>query len=230
MRSLLAVCAHPDDESFGLGAALHAFAQGGTRVSLLCFTHGEASTLGAGLPAGALHELRSSELAAAAGVLGLHGVELLDHADGALSSVPLGALAGSVARAAEAAGAELILVFDEGGVTGHPDHVRATEAALAAAGGRPVLAWAVAQDVATILNRELGTRFVGRDAASLDLTVTVDRTVQLRAIACHASQATDNTVLRRRLELLGDRESFRWLRAPSTAPAVGSVDLVRGTP
>ena len=38
--SVLAVVAHPDDESFALGAVLNAFAQGGSRVELLCFTHG----------------------------------------------------------------------------------------------------------------------------------------------------------------------------------------------
>jgi LmbE family N-acetylglucosaminyl deacetylase len=36
----LAVVAHPDDESFGLGAVLSAFIDSGTRVSVLCFTRG----------------------------------------------------------------------------------------------------------------------------------------------------------------------------------------------
>lgn len=43
----LVVIAHPDDESFGLGAVLHALVTAGTPVDVLCFTHGEASTLGA---------------------------------------------------------------------------------------------------------------------------------------------------------------------------------------
>ena len=47
LRSLLAVVAHPDDESFGLGGVLAALAATGRRVSLLCFTAGEGSTLGA---------------------------------------------------------------------------------------------------------------------------------------------------------------------------------------
>jgi len=41
--SLLAVVAHPDDESFGLGAILDGFVVGGARVEVLCLTHGEAS-------------------------------------------------------------------------------------------------------------------------------------------------------------------------------------------
>jgi len=38
--SVLAVVAHPDDESFGLGAVLASFAETGARVSVLCFTRG----------------------------------------------------------------------------------------------------------------------------------------------------------------------------------------------
>ena len=45
-KEVLAICAHPDDESFGLGAILGVVAELGTRVRVLCFTHGEASTLG----------------------------------------------------------------------------------------------------------------------------------------------------------------------------------------
>jgi LmbE family N-acetylglucosaminyl deacetylase len=58
---VLAVCAHPDDETFGLGALLAAFADRGAKVSVLCFTRGEASTLGPGE-----HEL--AELRAERGV------------------------------------------------------------------------------------------------------------------------------------------------------------------
>ena len=43
--SVLAVCAHPDDESFGLGAVLHHFVANGADVAMLCFTRGEASSL-----------------------------------------------------------------------------------------------------------------------------------------------------------------------------------------
>jgi len=56
IESVLAVCAHPDDESFALGAVLSAFAERGARTSVLCLTHGEASTLGADM--GDLHQIR----------------------------------------------------------------------------------------------------------------------------------------------------------------------------
>jgi LmbE family N-acetylglucosaminyl deacetylase len=208
VQRLLAVCAHPDDESFGLGAVLAAFSAAGTHTAVVCFTQGEASTLGATTNLGAV---RAGELAAAAHVLGVARVELLAYPDGGLSAAPLDELAAQVGQAAAAHGAEALLVFDEGGISGHPDHCRATEAARVAArqSGYPVLAWALPQTVAAQLNAEYGTQFVGRDAADLDLMITVDRTRQRAAIACHASQSSSNPVLWRRLELLGDRE---WLR------------------
>ncbi len=211
---VLAVFAHPDDESFGLGAVLGAFVGAGARVRALCFTHGEASTLGSG----DLGTLRAEELHAAADVLGLSDVELLDYPDGGLARVGVEELARQVVRASP--GADLLLAFDDGGITGHPDHQQATVAAVRAAEvlNLPVLAWAVPATVAGALNAELGTAFVGRAPDDLDITVAVDRRLQRAAIACHRSQATDNPVLWRRLSLMGAEESLRWLRRQAEAP------------
>lgn len=214
--SVLAVCAHPDDESFGLGAVLDEFAAGGAAVSVLCFTHGEASTLG--LSRRELAEVRALELRAAATELGLDRVQLLDHADGNLDKEPIGALADEVASMEALVGADLLVTFDEGGVTGHPDHARATEAALAGAPALPVLAWGVPRRVAEALNAGFGTTFLGRAAEEIDVVLRVDRSRQRRAISCHTSQSCENPVLWRRLELLGDEESLRWLRRPALRP------------
>ena len=215
-RSALAVFAHPDDESFGLGAVLAALAADGTSVRALCFTRGEASTLGKGDDLG---RVRTEELLRAASTLGLAGAVALDHPDGGLVDVPLRTLAASVVGQAEMHGADLLVVFDESGVTGHSDHRRATAAALAAADGLnlPVLAWAIPAAVAAALNERFGTVFVGRPPEEVDLEITVDRTVQHQAIACHTSQSSDNPVLRARLGLMGDVELLRWLRAPTAA-------------
>ena len=129
--SVLAVVAHPDDESFGLGALLDAFARAGAGVEVLCLTHGEASTLH-GAP-GDLASLRGAELAAAAEVLGVTRAMLRDHPDGDLRDLPAGMLAAEVVAAAASCGADGLLVFDSAGVTGHPDHMAATAAGLLAA-------------------------------------------------------------------------------------------------
>lgn len=217
-RSVLAVCAHPDDESFGLGAVLATFAGLGIETRMLCFTRGEASTLGAtDLD---LASVRATELAEAAEVLGVSSVRLLAYVDGALSNAPLDELCREVEDSARVDSADCLLVFDEGGITGHPDHRRATEAAVAAGArlGIPVLAWALPASVAAALNGEFGTDFVGREQSEIDLVFEVDRLPQREAISCHASQSTDNPVLWRRLALQGATESLCWL-SPARPPS-----------
>lgn len=212
---VLAVVAHPDDESFGLGAVLAHLSRAGSEVSLLCFTHGEASTLAKDeLERSALHAVREEELSAAAGVLGLASVELDDYPDGRLSSVALEELADAVEAESVRRGSGLLLVFDEGGITGHPDHVQATRAALAAAErlDLPVVAWVIDEMVAEKLNAEFGTAFAGRPATGIHTRIAVDRNLQNAAISCHRSQSTANAVLWRRLALTGATEPLRILR------------------
>lgn len=225
---LLTVVAHPDDESFGLGALVSAFVDGGTSVSLLCFTHGEATTLGGG--AGDPRDVRADELACAAQALGVGDVKLLSYPDGALSAVPSGELAGQVKRAASGAGA--VLVFDTDGITGHPDHRAATRAALAAAADLdlPVLAWAIPRSVAAALNTEFGTAFIGRDHSEVEFELGVDRSRQLRAVRCHYSQSSANPVVWRRLERQEDREWMVVLRhgPRRMGAAIGSLEQQGG--
>jgi LmbE family N-acetylglucosaminyl deacetylase len=211
-RSVLAVVAHPDDESFGLGAVLSAFEARGARVCVLCFTHGEASTLH-GVD-GDLAQVRERELADAAAVLGLDRVQLLDFPDGGLRDVDAARLKAIVADAITDERADGLIVFDPDGVTGHPDHQQATAVALGAAtaAGLPVLGWTLPAAVAAALRDELGAPFTGHDLKEIDLVIEVDRTAQRQAVECHPSQAVPGSALWRRLELLGDREYLRWLR------------------
>jgi len=211
-RSVLAVVAHPDDESFGLGAVLSAFAAAGATVTVLCFTHGEASTLHG--VSGDLGAVRVGELDAAARVLGASGVRLLGYRDGALAEVDLGELAAHVVELAGRVGADGLVAFDLDGVTGHPDHCRATAAGLCAAGtlGLRLLGWTLPHETADKLSKECGAWFTGQQPSGLDVVITVDRTRQLDAIAEHRSQAVPGSVLWRRLELLGEHEHLRWLR------------------
>lgn len=223
----LVVVAHPDDESFGLGALLTRFVDDGATASVLCFTHGEASTLhGVAGVAGDLRRIRAGELQAAASILGLGAVVLLDHPDGGLADRADPArdddlLADEVAATARRLGSDGLLVFGPGGVTGHPDHVAATDAAVRAARrlGIPVLGWVLPSVVAEALNAELDTAvFVGAPSSEIDLVIEVDRTLQLQAVQAHPSQALPSSVLWRRLELSGDREHLCWLVAGNTGP------------
>ncbi len=210
------VCAHPDDESFGLGALVTAFMDQGARVRLVCFTAGEASTLGAH-PDLTTH--RAAEVECAARELGIDAVTLCSHPDGALAGVPLEELITEIVAAGPHANA--LLTFDHGGITGHPDHQHATSAAVAAARRQdiPAWGWAIPERIAAALRTEFGAPFVGRGDDELDRTITVDRTRQQRAIGCHGSQLTGNPVPGRRIELSGDTESLRLLHDPARAPA-----------
>ncbi len=209
VRRVLAVVAHPDDETFGLGAVLSAFVDAGTAVAVVSLTRGEASTLGGCEPD--LAGLREQEFRAATAALHIEVAAIGRHPDGGLANVTLDELCSILEDHAD--GVELVLVFDEDGITGHPDHLRATEAAVAWARDNevPVLAWTVPEAVADKLNQEFGAGFTGRARDSIDIELQVDRTRQLEAIWCHRSQASHNDVLRRRLELQNDAEWLRYL-------------------
>ncbi|MFZ2013988.1 MAG: PIG-L family deacetylase [Nocardioides sp.] len=209
--SALAVVAHPDDESFALGAVLDALVRSGCEVSVLCLTRGEASTVH-GI-SGDLRALRAMELQDAASALGVRAAELSDYPDGSLGRISRSALVREVTEAARRAEARGLVVFDPSGVTGHPDHVAASEAAIAAASDLdvPVLGWTIPSSLAQQLNEEFGTAFTGHEPDEVELTVPVVRDRQRVASLAHASQAVPTSVLWRRLELLGDVEHLRWL-------------------
>jgi N-acetylglucosamine malate deacetylase 2 len=206
--AVLAVVAHPDDESFGLGALLSEAAAAGSRVGVLCFTHGEASTLN-GVD-GDLRAVREQELRTAAERLGACWVRLLDHPDGGLAAA---ALLDDTVAAIRTFSPDVLLVFDRDGISGHPDHVAATSAAVQA--GRrldvPVLAWTLPDSVVEGMTAAGYAGFVGRPDRTIPLVVEVDRTAQLDAVHEHASQAVPGSPLWHRLELLGGTENLVWL-------------------
>lgn len=169
----------------------------------------DASTLGA-----AEHDLvtaRAGELADASHELGVDRTLLADHPDGGLDREPLSQLADEIGRAVAEHQPDVMVAFHPAGVTGHPDHQQATQAALraAASGGLPLLGWYVPPDVAAALNREFGSAFVTTPPEPGDLTVAVDRRRQHRAIACHRSQHGSLRLVERRLELTGPVEQLR---------------------
>lgn len=214
---VLVVVAHPDDESFGLGAVVDAFSAAGSQVTVLCLTEGEASTLGTGIN---LSSMRRNELATASRELGVATTTMHHHPDGALSTVCRHILAGEVIDEVGGSHADGILVFDHSGVTGHPDHAAATAAAVLAAEvlDLPVLAWTLPKAVADQMNDELGVGlFSGCAAEDIDITISVERRHQIAASRAHHTQAVPTSPLWRRLELLGGSEHLRWLRRTASA-------------
>jgi N-acetylglucosamine malate deacetylase 2 len=214
---VLVVIAHPDDESFGLGAVIGRLAEAGAGVHIVCYTHGGASTLNQ--TQADLHRARETELRRAAAELGAADVMLLDYPDGGLADIPAAELVGHVTTGVARAHPSGVLVFDDTGVTGHPDHRAATGAAVLAGrrAGLPVLAWTLPAAVAARLSAETGQGFAGQPPDRIDLRVHVSREQQRRAALLHASQISPAAVLWRRLRLLGDWEYLRWLVPPAEA-------------
>lgn len=207
---VLVVVAHPDDESFGLGALIDAFVEHGTEARVLCLTAGEASTLNASDDLG---RVRAVELERAAAALRVSGVELLQLPDGRLQEYADEA-ADAVRRAVERHRPEGLLVLDPSGVTGHPDHRAATQAALLIADEHdlPVVGWTLPQSVAERLDEIHGASMVGHPPEQIDYVIPIDRRRQRIAVAAHATQAVPGSILWDRLALLGDQEYCRLLR------------------
>jgi len=136
-RTLLAVLAHPDDESFGMGGTLALYASRGVEVHLICATRGEVGDVPQELLAGfdSIAALRESELRCAAGILGLAGVHFLDYRDSgmpgspdnthprALAFQPLDEVAANVVCYIRDLKPQVVLTFDPIGGYHHPDHI-----------------------------------------------------------------------------------------------------------
>src|SRR3990172_8974909 len=88
-RRLLAVLAHPDDETFGIGGTLAMYARRGVETYLVCAPRGEAGEAPTGLKGFAsVGEMREDELRSAAAILGLKAVYFLGYRDSGMPNSP----------------------------------------------------------------------------------------------------------------------------------------------
>jgi len=99
-------------------------------------------------------------------------VHQFDHPDGQLTTVDVADLVAEIEPLA--VNRDLLLVYDTGGITGHPDHVHAAIAAIAAIAvaerlGLPVAAWTLDDSVADTLNNE-STRSSSDDQAETSIS------------------------------------------------------------
>lgn len=126
-RSLLAVFAHPDDESIACGGLLAMCAERGVRVAVLCATHGENN---GGVRDEVWFEQRGQELHDAARVLGVTEVILLDFRDGFLPWAP--DLSDRIEEEIRRVRPDAVVTFGKDGLYWHPDHIAICEATTAA--------------------------------------------------------------------------------------------------
>lgn len=214
-QSLLAVFAHPDDESIACGGLLAMCADRGVRVTVLCATHGENNH---GVRDEAWFVQRAQELEAAAAILGISDVVLLDYRDGFL---PWAAdLSDRIEAELRRLRPDAVVTFGSDGLYWHPDHIAVCDATTAAVdaleAGGPALyyvtmppgqmrrvvdtVWAQEGSVASHLPL-LGVGDpdafgVGAAAPTLVLDISTVAARKLAAVQCHRTQTTGGALAR----------------------------------
>ncbi|MBI5352858.1 MAG: PIG-L family deacetylase [Chloroflexi bacterium] len=143
-KTLLAVLAHPDDESFGLGGTLALYASKGYDVYYVCATRGEAGDVDPKFMEGFkdIAEMRTAELVKAAKALGLKevfflgyrdsgmpGMEANQHIDAQINA-PIEEVAGRVVKYIRTLKPDIVLTFDPIGGYKHPDHIHIHKATV----------------------------------------------------------------------------------------------------
>jgi N-acetyl-1-D-myo-inositol-2-amino-2-deoxy-alpha-D-glucopyranoside deacetylase len=132
-RRVVAVFAHPDDETILAGGTLAACAAKGVETALVCATRGE---LGPGGGPGRIGARREAELRAACRELGVESVSVLGFSDGTLADA--GAeLEEALTRALVALRPDAVVTFGPEGLYWHPDHLAVHEAVGGAADRLP---------------------------------------------------------------------------------------------
>lgn len=220
-KRLLAIFAHPDDESFGPGGTLAKYAAEGVQVAVIIATRGEGSTLGADLHGDKLGQVRAAELECASGALGITDVTVWSYPDTQLDQVDGQELADKVARAISEFRPDALMTFAPGGITGNPDHIVITEAVVLAlsstttnidGGHRPTLYfWSILDSVAEHLRSISPIPFVGVPEEEISVIIDTSSYMdqQWEAIHCHKSQSDPlPRVLKDRMEFQLGREFF----------------------
>ncbi len=145
-HTLLAVLAHPDDETFGMGGTLALYARRGDSVYLVCATRGEVGTVD---PEhlqnySSIAELREAELRCAAEHLGLKDVYFLGYRDSGMPGSEdnkhpdaqvahsVDEVAGKVVKYIRQFKPDAVLTFDPIGGYRHPDHIHIHQATVLA--------------------------------------------------------------------------------------------------
>lgn len=145
-KKVLAVLAHPDDESFGLGGTLALYAQRGYETYYVCATRGEVGTVSPEFLKGFKDtaEMRTDELTRAAKELGLKEVIFLGYRDSGMPGMeanqhpdaqinhPVEEVAGKVVKHIRAIKPDVVITFDPIGGYKHPDHIHIHKATVMA--------------------------------------------------------------------------------------------------
>lgn len=151
--------AHPDDEAMLTAGTMAALAAAGHRVVLVTATRGEHGEVVEGVldQGEALGDRRVRELDEASEALGVSRLEFLGYVDSGMMGTPtndapesfwqadIDEAAGRLARILEEERASTLVVYDDHGSYGHPDHIQVHRVGVRAAelAGTPIVYEAV---------------------------------------------------------------------------------------
>jgi len=115
---LMAILAHPDDESLGFGGTLAKYAAEGIHVALVTATRGERGWRGEpdadpGLTA--IGQIRETELRSAATALGIDRLTFLDQIDGELAQAESGPVLARIVAEIRAFRPQVVVTFGPDG-------------------------------------------------------------------------------------------------------------------
>src|SRR5258708_804774 len=132
---LMAILAHPDDESLGNGGILARYAAEGIEIHLVSATRGEYGWFGDEREypgTETLGKMREAELHAAARVLGIHSVSFLDYLDGQLDAAHPAEIIAKIVGHLRHVKPDVVVTFGQYGAYGHPDHIAISQFTTAA--------------------------------------------------------------------------------------------------
>jgi len=136
---LMAVLAHPDDECLGFGGTLAKSASEGVEVFLLTATRGDKGRYRGYKTTDPLHpgavelaRIREAELQAAASVLGVQDVSVLNYYDQQLDQVEPGEVVAAIVSHLRRVKPDVVVTFGPDGAYGHPDHIAISQFTTAA--------------------------------------------------------------------------------------------------
>lgn len=131
--TVLAVFAHPDDESLSCGGTLARLADAGAEVVVMCATCGERGSPDGVYRSPSLGRRRAVELCDAAAALGIAEVVLLNHQDGYLPWQDVTDFTAEIALFMRRRQPAAVITFDHDGLYWHPDHIAVHDRVVAAA-------------------------------------------------------------------------------------------------
>lgn len=132
---LLAVFAHPDDESLGMGGTLAKYSAEGVETHLICASRGERGWFGpeeSNPGWEGLGKIRTKELENAVNELGVKGLHFLGYIDGDVDQADHAEAIGRIVTHIRRIKPQVVVTFPPDGNYGHPDHIAIGQFASAA--------------------------------------------------------------------------------------------------